>query len=197
MPDSRTLLVQLIPAARGKAPGESRVPTGPVIQESYGKSAPVWTLQDLLKNPADEDLFDYYAQGQIAFIDSATGTPTPVGKPAVFETLFPAPGGKHLLVARIHRPYSYLYTSESFPKDVEVWDRTGKVVYTLASLPLADAVPVDGVPTGPRQYGWRPTEAATLVWVEALDNGDPKVDVPFRDRLLMLKEPFQPRPSRW
>ncbi len=194
MPDSRTLLVQLIPAARGKAPGESRVPTGPVIQESYGKGAPVWTLQDLLKNPADEDLFDYYAQAQLAYIDSATGLPTPVGKPAVFETASPAPGGKHLLVARIHRPYSYLYTSESFPKDVEVWDRAGKVAYKLASLPLADAVPVDGVPTGPRQYGWRPTEAASLVWVEALDKGDPKVDVPLRDRLLMLKAPFSAAP---
>ncbi len=194
MPDSRTLLVQLIPASRGKAPAESRVPAGPVIQESYGKGAPVWTLQDLLKNPRDEDLFDYYAQAQLALIDSATGVPTPVGKPAVFETVFPAPGGKHLLVARIHRPYSYLYTSESFPKDVEVWDRTGKVIHKLASLPLADAVPVDGVPTGPRQYGWRPTEAASLVWVEALDKGDPKVVVPFRDRLLMLKAPFSAAP---
>jgi dipeptidyl aminopeptidase/acylaminoacyl peptidase len=194
MPDSRTLLAQLIPAGRGKAPSESRVPAGPVVQESYGKGAPVWTLQDLLKNPADEDLFDYYAQAQIAFIDSATGTATLVGKPAVFETLAPAPDGKHLLVVRIHRPYSYLYTSESFPKDVEVWDRSGKVVHKLASLPLADAVPVDGVPTGPRQYGWRPTDPATLVWVEALDKGDPKVEAPFRDRLLMLKAPFSAAP---
>ncbi len=195
MPDSRTLLVQLIPAARGKAPAGSRAPAGPVVQESYGKGAPVWTLQDLLKNPHDEDLFDYYAGSQLAFVDSGTGAATPVGKPAVFETASPAPGGKHLLVTRIHRPYSYLYASESFPKDVEVWDRAGKVVYKVASLPLADSVPVDGVPTGPRDCTWRPTEPATLVWVEALDKGDPKVDVPFRDRLLTLKAPFSGSPA--
>ncbi len=194
MPDSRTLLVHLIPAGRGNPPAESRVPAGPVIQESYGKGAPVWTLQDLLKNPRDEDLFDYYAQAQLAFVDTAKGASIPVGKPSVFETAVPAPDGRHLLVARIHRPYSYLYTSESFPKDVEVWDRAGRVVHKLASLPLADAVPVDGVPTGPRQYSWRPTEPATLVWVEALDKGDPKVDVPFRDRLMMLKAPFAGAP---
>ena len=194
MPDSRTLLARLIPSGRGKPPEASRQPAGPVIQESYGKGAPVWTLQDLLKNPHDEDLFDYYAQCQLAFVDSATGTATLVGKPAVFETASPAPGGRHLLVARIHRPYSYLYQLDSFPKDVEVWDRAGNVVYKLASLPLADAVPVDGVPTGPRQYGWRPTEPATLVWVEALDKGDPRVDVPFRDRVLMLRAPFSADP---
>lgn len=62
----------------------------------------------------------------------------------------------------------------SFPRDVEVWDTKGKLVYKLASLPLADQVPIDGVITGPRSYRWRPTEPATLVWVEALDGGDQK-----------------------
>lgn len=194
MPDSRTLLVRLIPVTRGRAPGERRMPAGPNIQESYGKGAPTWTFQDLLKNPHDEDLFDYYARAQLAFVDSASGLAAPVGKPGVYETAAPAPDGKHLLVARIHRPYSYLYPSEYFPKEVEVWDRAGKVVHRLASLPLADAVPIDGVPTGPRDYEWRPNEPATLVWAEALDNGDPRQKVPHRDRLLMLKAPFSGAP---
>ncbi|MGH8058123.1 MAG: alpha/beta hydrolase family protein, partial [Candidatus Entotheonellia bacterium] len=77
---------------------------------------------------------------------------------------------------------------------MEVWDRTGEVLHKLASLPLADAVSTDGVPTGPRSYHWNAAEPATLVWVEALDGGDPKKEVPQRDRILMLRAPFQSPP---
>jgi hypothetical protein len=59
-----------------------------------------------------------------------------------------------------------------------VWDTKGKLVYKVASLPLADQVPIDGVITGPRSVRWRPNEPATLVWVKALDDGDPKKKVP-------------------
>ena len=48
--------------------------------------------------------------------------------------------------------------------------------------------------TAPRNYGWIPTEAATLVWAEALDGGNPKAKADFRDRLLMLAAPFASAP---
>jgi dipeptidyl aminopeptidase/acylaminoacyl peptidase len=127
-------------------------------------------------------------------VDTLSGKIAPVGRPAIFQTASPAPDGKHLLVGRVHRPYSYLLPVMDFPKEVEVWDRAGKVVHKLASLPLADAVPIEGVPTGPRQYQWRPTAPATLAWVEALDGGDPRNKVPHRDRILMLAAPFQGAP---
>src|SRR5262249_40325805 len=107
----------------------------------------------------------------------------------------PAPDGNHILVARVHKPFSYLFPAFAFPKDVEVWDDKGHLVHRLASLPMADEVPIDGVLTGPRNYRWVPTEPATLVWVEALDGGDPKVKVPFRDRVLFLKAPFSGTPT--
>ena len=69
-------------------------------------------------------------------------------------------------------------------------DHAGKAIHKVASLPLEEA-PIDGVPEGPRNVTWRPTEPATLVWVEALDGGDPKKNVPHRDRILMLRAPFQ------
>ena len=64
----------------------------------------------------------------------------------------------------------------------------------IASLPLADRVPVHGVPEGPRGFDWRATDPATLVYAEALDKGDWKVNVPHRDRVLMLKAPFNGKP---
>src|SRR5262249_18429998 len=66
MADSRSLLCQTIPARRGAPPAEPKVSIGPNIQESFGKPAPIRTYEDLLKNPHDEDLFDYYATSQLA-----------------------------------------------------------------------------------------------------------------------------------
>jgi len=81
-----------------------------------------------------------------------------------FDSLDPAPDGQHILVTAIHKPYSYVTTYDRFPKEVEVWDisdRSHVLVHTIASLPLADRVPIHGVPVGPRDFSWRATEPAT------------------------------------
>lgn len=195
LPDGKTLLCQTVVAGRGPAPAPPTVPTGPNVQENYGKATPAWTLQDLLRNGYDEKLYDYYATSQLVLINTATNKVTPVGKPAIFGTVDPAPDGNHFLVATIHRPYSYLLAAGAFPRLVEVWDRSGKSVYKLADLPLADQVPIEGVPTGPRNYAWRPTEPATLVWVEALDGGDTKKKAAPRDAVKLLKAPFSGQPT--
>lgn len=194
MPDNRTLLVQLVPAARGAAPATPPVPPEPNTQESSGRPGPVRTYEDLLKSPHDENLFEYYATSQLALVDSSSGKTTPVGQAAIFQSIDPAPDGHHVLVTRAHRPFSYLYPDFAFPKELEVWDMKGKLVYKLASLPLADQVPIDGVITGPRTPRWRPNEPATLVWVKALDGGDPKKKVAHRDSVLMFKAPFSGQP---
>ncbi|HEX5891057.1 MAG TPA: hypothetical protein VFY61_20260, partial [Pyrinomonadaceae bacterium] len=194
MPDNRTLLVQLVPPARGAAPATPPVPPEPNTQESSGRPGPVRTFEDLLKSPHDENLFEYYATSQLALVDSSSGKTTAVGQAAIIQSVDPAPDGHHMLVTRVHRPFSYLFPDFAFPKDLEVWDMKGKVVYKLASLPLADQVPIDGVITGPRSSRWRPTDPATLVWVKALDGGDPKKKVAHRDSVLMLKAPFTGQP---
>ncbi|MBI3471442.1 MAG: S9 family peptidase [Candidatus Solibacter usitatus] len=194
MPDSRTLLVQLIPSGRGKPPERPSTPTGPNIQETAGKASPVWTFQDLLTSAYDEKLFEYYATAQLALVDSVTGHSTPVGAPAVFRKAAPSPDARFLFVERIVHPYSWLHPAQNFPTELEVWDRNGKLVHKVASLPLAEA-PIEGVPTGPRQAGWKPTDPATLEWVEALDGGNPKNAATHRDRVLLLPAPFQAAPQ--
>ena len=194
LPDGKTLLCRTIVAGRGAPPAAPVVPVGPNVQENYGKATPAPTFQDLLRNPHDEKLYEYYATTQLAFVDVATGRVTPFGKPAIFGSVEPAPDGNHFLIATIHRPYSYLLPAGSFPRLIEVWDRSGKSVYKLADLPLADQVPIAGVPTGPRNYNWRPTEPATLVWVEALDGGDARKKASPRDVVKTLKAPFSGSP---
>ncbi len=195
MPDSKTLLCQTIVPNRGAIPAEPTVPAGPNIQENYGKATPAMTYQDLLRNSYDETLFDYFATSQLAFVNAATGRATRLGKPAVYSSVDVAPDGNHLLVTSLHRPYSYLHTASSFPRDIEVWDRTGKLVHKVAGLPLQDQIPLEGVPTGPRNVNWRPTAPATLVWVEALDGGDTRKKASLRDRIVLLKAPFNGQPT--
>jgi dipeptidyl aminopeptidase/acylaminoacyl peptidase len=193
MPDSRTLLVQAVVSSRGNPPAEPTVPKGPHVQETHGKGAPVATYEDLLANPHDEDLFDYYATSQLALVDIG-GKVTPIGDKGIFLSDTPSPDGNFILVARLHRPYSYLHPHFDFPKEVEVWDHSGKSVYKLASIPLADRVPIEGVQTGPRDYQWRSDQPATLAWVEALDGGDTRKAAEYRDKLVLLKAPFTSQP---
>ena len=195
MPDQKTLLVKLVPEGMGAPPPEPIVPIGPSIQETEGQKGQSSTYEnrDTLGNKHDEDLFDYYAATQLALVNSADASITPIGKPANYESLDPAPDGRHIRVTAIHKPYSYVTTYDRFPKEVEVWDVSDPSnvrVHTIASLPLADRVPIHGVPVGPRDFSWRATEPATLVWAEALDGGDWNVNVPARDKIMLQKAPF-------
>ncbi|MGZ8868962.1 MAG: prolyl oligopeptidase family serine peptidase [Thermoanaerobaculia bacterium] len=189
-PDNKTVLVKLVPDNAGAAPQAEGGAEGPRIQESTGGGEfSTYEARDTLRNAADASLFEYYGTSQLALVDVASGAVTPVGAPAVLSDVNLSPDGEHILVTSIRKPYSYAVTYGRFARDLEVWDRSGKAT-PLAQLPIADHVPIHGVPTGPRAYDWRPTEPATLVWAEALDGGDWKVKVPARDKVMMQSAPF-------
>jgi dipeptidyl aminopeptidase/acylaminoacyl peptidase len=192
MPDQKTLLVKLVPGRQGAPPPAPAVPAGPSVQETHGEKgqSSTYEARDTLKDTHDEALFDYYAASQLALVDVASGRVTRIGKIGLYSEVRPAPDGQHLLVTTLHRPYSYVVTAERFAHDVDIWDRAGKLQHAIASLPLAERVPIHGVPMGPRDFSWRPTEPATLVWAEALDNGDWNVTVPKREKILMQRSPF-------
>jgi dipeptidyl aminopeptidase/acylaminoacyl peptidase len=191
--DGKSLVVHAVVPTRGKPPARPTRPAGPVIQETVGKVAPARTYQDLLRDEHDAALFDYYARSQLYRVDAATGKAEKFGPPGVFASCLPSPDGRHLLVTRLERPYSYLLPMTAFPRSVAVWPLDGRGAHPVAKLPLADNVPIEGVPTGRRQVRWHPDRPASLVWVEALDGGDPKKKVPRRDRV-SLADPFGAMP---
>jgi dipeptidyl aminopeptidase/acylaminoacyl peptidase len=193
--DNKHVMVFMIPDKRGKVPLENKVPMGPTIQENLGKVSKAPTYQDLLKNYYDEQLFDYYATSQLILVDVTTGAKKNINKPAIYSSVSYSPNGEYILVDKIKHPYSYTVTYYSFPRSVEIWNSNGEPVKQFADLPLADEVPLNGVSTGPRDISWRALEPATLTWVEALDNGDPEKEVPFRDKVLSLSAPFKNFPD--
>jgi len=111
------------------------------------------------------------------------------------DSIGAAPDGVHVLTRTLKAPFSHAVTYQRFANDVAVLDIASGRSTPIASLPLADRVPVHGVPEGPRDFDWRATDPATLVYAEALDKGDWKVTVPQRDRVLMLKAPFTAKPT--
>jgi dipeptidyl aminopeptidase/acylaminoacyl peptidase len=195
MPDNTTILCKLVPAGRGSVPREEQVPTGPNVQESAGKTAQAATYEDMIRTAHDEALFEYYFTSQLALINTATGTKSLLPHPAIFSAVSPSPNGTLILVTKIKRPYSHLIPMGGFPAAVEVLDGKGTVVKQLADRPSLEGTPLTGVEPGPRTHHWRLDQPATIVWTEALDGGDPKNKVPFRDKVMSLAAPFTGTPA--
>lgn len=194
MPDGNALLCQTVPEDRGPEPSRNPVPVGPNIQESTGNMSPTRTYQDLLTNADDEALFEHYARNQLTLL-GLDGSVRAIGEPEIFYSTEISPSGEFILVNTVQKPFSYLMTVGSFPQDIEVWDLTGNPVYTVANVPMAENIPIEGVRTGPRRVTWMTGEPARLVWTEALDGGDPNVEAAFRDRLVTLPAPFKAEPE--
>jgi dipeptidyl aminopeptidase/acylaminoacyl peptidase len=209
MPDGKRILCSLVPLARRSAPEDTGVAIGPSIQETYGDRSPLRTFQDLLGSPHDEALFAHHATSELAIADSASADSASAdsesadsesadlrrfGEPCIFSSVDVAPGGELVLVTRVKEPFSYLHSVHGFPHSIEVWSSSGERVHVVADVPMAENIPIEGVRLGPRGVSWCPHEDATLVWVEALDGGDPRRTVPHRDRWLELSHPFRGEP---
>ena len=196
MPDQKSLLVKLVPKNVSALPPREAVPAAPSVQETSGEKGQSSTYEkrDTLTNAYDELVFDQYGVSQLARVTIATGRISPFGPTALYDSVQPAPDGEHLLVSQIVKPYSYLVTYDRFPQKIEVWNlqKSGAKIekpVVVAELPLADRVPIHGVPMGPRDFSWKPIEPATLVWAEALDNGDWNVKAPDRDKVMIGEAP--------
>ena len=189
--DSERLLVRMITPYRDKAPDPTAVPTGPTIDETTtGKLAQVSTYQDLLQNPNDEKLFEYYAASVLALAHSSNGKSQQLSQPGLYMDAEWSPDEKYLLVTTLRRPFSYNVPYDDFSRKTEIWDTRGQVVRTLAEFPVTDDIPRQGVETGPRRFQWQALYAARLLWAEALDGGNPTNKADFRDKIMLLEAPF-------
>ncbi|WP_394778035.1 prolyl oligopeptidase family serine peptidase [Undibacterium sp.] len=195
---SRSLLVKLTPAKQAAMPVASVVPSGPNMQQtSGGKLTQTRTYQDMLKTAADADMLDWQLQSQLAIV-SISGDVKRIGPVATLIGVQPSPDGKLILTTQMHRPYSTILPAHRFPQLVEVWDMQGHKIKTIAERPMQERLPAgnDAVQTGPREFGWRSDQPATLYWAEAQAGGDPEVEAPVHDILFQQAAPFEAAPQK-
>lgn len=194
MPGSQALLVRTVPPGLGSPPARAPVPRGPVVEDTAGKVAQNRTYQDLLGNADDEALFEHFARARLALVD-LHGQAQAFGEPGLYTAAEPSPDGKFVLVERLRRPFSYTVPYHRFARVIEVLDAKAKVVRRVADQAVADEIPIEGVRTGPREVHWQPDVPATLVWTEALDEGDPRKPAEHRDRVMTHASPFADTPE--
>jgi dipeptidyl aminopeptidase/acylaminoacyl peptidase len=195
LPDQTRLLVRRFPE-RGAPPKPPAIPAGPEILEGKGAQArSTYEARNLLETAYDDALFSYFATSELVVVEPLTGTLKALGEPAVFASAEPSPDGGFLLVERLVGPWSHAVPWWRFASELEVRDASGKRLATVASLPLADQVPIHGVALGPREASWRATAPHQVYWVEALDGGNPVAKATHRDRLMRLDAPFTGEPE--
>lgn len=188
--DDRTLLYTAILRPATAAPEKPLIPAGPAIQENAGKAVPRPTFQDLIKTPYDEELFAFFATGQL--IKNLNGTETRIGTPAIYQSYSVSPDRQYLLLRTLQRPFSYAVPAFGFAAQVVVADAAGRKLKTLADLPSTETTPSgnDNVQAVPRGFDWRDDEPATLTWVEALDSGLIRRKTEYHDAVYALSAPF-------
>jgi dipeptidyl aminopeptidase/acylaminoacyl peptidase len=111
---------------------------------------------------------------------------TQVADPAIYAAFSASPSGDYFLVRERVKPYSYLVPDGRFPERISVISVDGELVRELPGKSLQEAIAIGGVQTGPRNFSWMEGEDHSVVYVDALDRGDPRVDVAHRDRLMQL-----------
>ncbi len=194
--DSKALLANLIPTARGGVPKAVAVASGPSIQENLGRRNAARTYQDLLKSPHDEALFEYYGSSELVSI-ALDGKILPLAA-GLIRWFQPSPDGEFVLVQTIKRPYSYSVPASRFPLKTEIRDArdadAGKVIKVLSDLPLAEdeELDPDAVRKGPRQYVWRGDANATITWVQPIEG---RRNTILGDQLYGLASPFEAEPQ--
>lgn len=190
--DDRYLLVNVLLENRSALKDvKSVIPSGPMVMENEGQKAQNRTYQDLLKNKTDEFNFENLITSEIVRIDLA-GRKS-IFKPAAMHAgMNFSPDGQYVLVYEHQKPFSYLVTSDRFPTVVDIYTNHGKFVKNVVKIPLIEELPKGfmAVRKGPRSIQWRADKAATLYWVEALDEGDPAIETAFRDEVFLWQAPF-------
>ncbi|MGB5982002.1 MAG: prolyl oligopeptidase family serine peptidase [Nonlabens sp.] len=197
MKDNSAFLVKMLPADRKPLIETGEVtPSGPTISVSDGSKAQNRTYQDLLKNPNDEQNFEQLARSEIKKVtmDGSISSFLPAG---MYRSLSFSPDGTELMVREMKRPFSYIVTYGRFPYTVKIYDTNADLVKQVNEVPLMEEMPKGFMATreGKRSFSWRADQPKTLIYAEALDQGDPANEVDYRDAVYQIKSPYNGKPQ--
>jgi len=195
--DSQSILVRMLPEKRTELINSRHsIPDGPVISVSNGPKAQNRTFQDLLKNQADETNFETMITSELHQV-LLNGERKLFMKADMYVNENISPDGSYVLISTILRPFSYIVPFSRFPIRYVVYDMNAIAVKTIEEVPLTEVLPKGfmAVRKGKRNINWRMDEPSTLLFVVALDGGDPQQKAEQRDAVYLWKAPFDGEPD--
>jgi dipeptidyl aminopeptidase/acylaminoacyl peptidase len=196
--DNENILVKMLPKNRSVLLDEKKnLPTGPIVSNASGSVSQNRTYQDLLKNKTDEANFQNILTAELYKVN-LNGSKTLFKSADMYAGENFSPDGNYLMISTIQKPFSYIVPINRFPSKTVVYDLEGTEVKVVNELALNEIMPKGfmATRTGKRNMNWRNDEAATLYYVEALDEGNPENKVDFRDQVSLWKAPFEKDPSQ-
>lgn len=191
-----TLLVNILPENRPKLKSNKKdIAHGPFISENEGNISENRTFQDLLKNEIDAFNFEIITKSEL-WTYKLNGEKKLFRAEANYDGIALSPDGTLLIISEILKPYSFIVPYDRFAYLTYVCDLEGIVITTIAESPVLEKLPQGFMATqkGRRSIRWRSDLPKSLIWVEALDEGDPKIEVPFRDEIFQQNYPFTHTP---
>ena len=194
--DSQALLVRTLVENRPSLiDNKKELPKGPTVSVAEGKVSQNRTYQDLLKNPMDERNFEILVTCELKKVQ-LSGQVSSLLPADLYIGAAYSPDGNSLLVTTVQRPFSYLVPFSRFPMSQKVYSASGKLVKEVNNVPLVEIMPkgFSAVRKGKRNLSWRNDKPNSLMFVEALDNGDPANNVDQRDELYSWGAPFDKEP---
>ncbi|MEZ7514234.1 S9 family peptidase [Flavobacterium frigidarium] len=195
--DNENILVKMLLENRpALLDGKKNLPTGPIVSNATGSISQNRTYQDLLKNKTDEANFENVLTAELYKVN-LNGSKTLFKGADLYAGENFSPDGKYLMISTILKPFSYIVPLNRFPSKTVVYDLNGEEVKVVNEVPLNEIMPKGfmATRTGKRNMNWRNDEAATLYFVEALDEGNPENKVDFRDVVMQWKAPFDQQPT--
>eukprot|EP00871_Galdieria_phlegrea_P003511 jgi/Galph1/4160/GphlegSOOS_G2799.1 len=197
--DSQRLLIHLVPYRSSSTPTSNLDKVeGPHIQFCWDqKEAPARTFADLLTSTYDAQLLEYYCTNELLVYDTLKQMSYNLSCMGCFTGTSISPNDQYVLLEEMIQPFSYSFPASRFPRKIDILDISNHRRIPVAHLPLQQhiCIEMDAVTKYPRSFQWRADTPATLCWVQALDEGDPKKKIEFRDALYLLDAPFSARPQ--
>ncbi|UOY07362.1 prolyl oligopeptidase family serine peptidase [Muricauda sp. SCSIO 64092] len=190
--DGKSILVKMLPSDRKDLINVAEaVPNGPTISSNDGKKAQNRTYQDLLKNPNDEFNFEQLARSELYKV-AIDGSKAQWKEAAMYSSISFSPDGNYVMVTNLEKPFSYLVPYYRFPSSTKIHKADGSPVSTVLEVPLIEDLPKGfmAVRMGMRELSWRDDQPSTLIYAQALDEGDPEKEVEYRDEVFQLEAPF-------
>lgn len=189
--DGDRMLLTLVPKDRGAPPTGSADPNSARVVESSVHGGQLDALWAPGQGGLEAQLFEHYATSQLALWNPESSSLTEIGEPGIYTELQPAPSRDLFLTTRLVEPLGAAGDWTHWPRQVEIRGPKGQLLTTLAERNGPAPGAKGYAPTGPRNIGWGAGNEANAIWLEALDGGDPRREVPERDRLMTLDFPFE------